>query len=505
MTAMRWSIIVAIAGCATPPLPPPLPPPPQPVFKQPFVFTPDSEPVRYGEPLPPAVTTPYDNVVIAATKTTADPRLFRVCGSLAAIHDHIEANTIELAWGWNAVIEPIAKPIVIRDGDPQQAIAALGAVPSGSHIGIGHFDGTVVLVVTTPRVVMTPFAQSVPIEGGFAIGGKLEPSAGQPQVQVEWDDQSVQRFEPTLHGRAFQQQVGCQNRPGRGRVSIIGIVGTKASVLARFPVWCGSEPPRTATIDPLHDPNDDHDPDRAAQRMFTLLQRERVTSGLPALVWDDRTAATARQHAADMRATLANEGAGGQFHHSNIVAASVVENMVAAATADEAYRKLMANPARRGNAMDAAVTTIGIGAAIGDDGQIYVVQIFLRTPPTIVPELVAADLEKRIHAANHDILPENQMTEAATDIAEAVKKGGDDHEVNKILNGAQQRIKCWLDLSISETVDLASVDPIKLVTAPKANHIGIAVVQGHHPKLGDNAISIVILMCRTGLGRPLKL
>jgi len=501
---MRWSVVVAIVGCAPPP-PVVVPPPPQPVFAKPFVFTPEGEPLRYGEPLPPPVTTSFDDAVIAATKTTADPRLFRVCASLAAIHDHLEASTVELAWNWNGVVEPPSKPIVVRDDDPQQAIAALGKVPPGSHIGIGHFDGTAVLVVTTPRVVMTPFARSAPIEGGFVIGGKLEQSAGQPQVQVQWDDQSVQRFEPTLKARAFQAPVGCQNRPGRARVSIIGLVGTKASLLARFPVWCGREPSRTATIDPLHDANDDRDPDRAAQRLFTLLQRERVTSGLPALVWDDHSAATARQHAADMRATLANDGASGQFHHSQIVAASVLEYMAVGSTADDAFTKLMANSERRANAMSAAVTSAGIGVAIGDDRQIYVAQIFLRTPPTIVPEAVATDLENRIHDANPDILPEPQLTQAATDIAEAIGKGADDHGLKKLLQGAQQRTKCWLEMSTSETVDLASVDPIKLVTIPKTDHIGIAVFQGHHPKLGDNAISIVIMMCRTGKKSPVSL
>ena len=42
------------------------------------------------------------------------------------------------------------------------------------------------------------------------------------------------------------------------------------------------------------------------------------------------------------------------------------------------------------------VTTMGVGVVVGDDGRIYVSQIFLRTPPTIVPEDVATDLENRI-------------------------------------------------------------------------------------------------------------
>ncbi|HEV7558928.1 MAG TPA: hypothetical protein VGO00_25825, partial [Kofleriaceae bacterium] len=343
-------MLIGIVACAPPPaLPPPVAPPPAEILKT-FVFAPDGEPLRYGEPLPKSVTTPFDDAVIAATKTTPDPRLFRVCEILAAIHDHLDPRAVDLAWSWYGAIELPPRPIVIEGDDPQQALAALGMVPPGSHIGIGHYDRTVVFVVTTPHVVIAPFASSAPIEGGFAIDAKLEPSARDPLVQVEWDDESVQRSEPTLHGRAFQARVGCQNRPGHGRISIIGHVDNKTSVLARFSVWCGTPPPRRVTIDPLYHPGDDRDPDRAARRLFTLLQRDRVVVGLPQLTWDDNSATKALQHAEDTRTALA--GTNPEFHRTRkIAAATIIENDVVASTVDEAYAKLMADSERRASAM----------------------------------------------------------------------------------------------------------------------------------------------------------
>ena len=497
---MRWSVVVVAAGCATPPAPvaPVVVPPPAPVFPQPFAYSPEGEPLRYNEPLPAPVTTPFDDVVIAATKTTPDPRLFRACATLATIREHLEPSAVELAWSWNGVIEPPPKPIVMRADDPAAVIAALGSVPPGAHIGIAHAGDMVVVAVTTPKLATAPFDRAASADRGFAIDAKLEPAVTNPQIDVDWDDRSVQRLTPTVASHAFQALVPCLEHRGHGQMSILGLTGTKFSVLAQFPVWCGVEPPRTVMIDPLQDSSGDVDADHAARRLFTLLQRERVTSGIPPLVWDDATAATARQHAEDLHTGLTNNGSIPQSS-SKLVAASVEENMAVANSIDDAFTKLMATRDRRDVAMSPAMTGSGVGVVTGDDGRVYVVQIFARTPGTIIPEAMARDLERRIHAANDGIKLDIDLSTIAKELAAGMVAGLDGKKLEDILLFGRARVKrryVRLLTSVTTTVDLPALDPITLVNAPNVDHVGIAVIQGYHPTLGNNAIWIVTVMAR---------
>ncbi|HEV7558256.1 MAG TPA: hypothetical protein VGO00_22460, partial [Kofleriaceae bacterium] len=121
-----------------------------------------------------------------------------------------------------------------------------------------------------------------------------------------------------------------------------------------------------------------------------------------------------------------------------------------------------------------------------------------RTPPTIVPEDVATDLENRIHAADEHIFVDEALQEIALDLANGIKSGLSDHKLRGILNGGMGRLKGYVTVlsSVTPTVNLAAVDPIKLVNFPKIDHVGIAVIQGHHPTLGDNVITIVVVMAR---------
>jgi hypothetical protein len=500
---MRSVVIVAIVGCAVPP-PAQAPVAEMPMFPQPFTFSPDGEPLRYGESLPAPATTPFDDAVIAATKTTPDPRLFRACAALASIHDRLDPEAVKLAWSWNGVIEPPARPLVIRTDDPQEIVAALGAIAPGTHIGIGHIADFVIVAVTVPRVVTKPFARAMPVDRGFTIDGQLQSAASHPQIRIDWGPgRAEDRITPAVERGAFQALIPCRGETGHGVVSIVGHDGSTDRVLARFPVWCGIEPTRGLTLDPLHDPTGDDDAERAAHRLFTLLQRERVTFGVPALAWDDTSAAAARQHASTLRDKLEHGGDGPAFQHASIAAASVDENMAVASSIDDAFAKLLAQRERRELELSPAMTAGGVGVALGDDGRVYVSQIFLRVTPVIETEIVEHALEQRIHAANHKIKADWDLRAIAHQIAHGIVTGRDDAKLAGMMLEARERVKdryVHLFTAVSTITDLPGLDPLSLVTVPKTDRIGIAVLQGRHTVLGDNAISIIIVM--GFLGKP---
>ncbi|HEV7558929.1 MAG TPA: CAP domain-containing protein [Kofleriaceae bacterium] len=488
---MRWLLVLA-AGCA---LPPPAPPPPVtvpdvPVFPQTYVYGPDGDPLRYDEPLPPPTTTSFDDAVIAGTHATPDPRLFRALASLATIHDRLDREAVEVAWSYYGVIEPVEIPKVFSDDDPQAVVTALGTLSPHARIGIGHRGTTAIVAITTPEIEIKPLARTAAVDAGFVIDAKAEAGVTSPQVKVVWSDGTTQKTTPTFSRRAFQVLLACQNRSVRGDVTIVDAANT----LAQFPVWCGTAPPRSVTIDPLHDPSGDHDPDHAAHRLFTMLQRERVTAGAYPLVWDDRVAAQARKRADEVRAGI-ESGAGPKFTPSGIIAASVVENMAVAPSIDDAFTRLMANRERRDTAMSPQMTGSGVGVALGADGQVYVSQIFVHTPGKISGDWTARDLERRIHDADSHLVVDGNLTEVAKDIAPQVIAGLAGRKMTQLLVEAGSRVGYGeLKVSMKTTVDLASMEPRSLITAPNINRFGIAVMQGHHPKVGDNAIWIVVVM-----------
>jgi uncharacterized protein YkwD len=503
---MRWPFLL-VAAC-TPVTPPPTTvPKPEPklvAFAQPVHLQPADEPVaQYAEPLPPPELTELDSAVIAATHAIADPRLFRACKQLVAAvsNDAIEPAALDFATTSAGIIEPIAKPLVLHAADPQTIAAALGTLHPGTHLGIAHGAGDLVVVAaTTPEVTAAPFSRTAPISGGFAVAAKVDARYSHVEIDVAWDDHSSQHFSPEVAAHAFTTTLGCQNRSGRGQVVMSGIDHATSVVLARFPIWCGVEPPRELVIDPLRDASGDLDRDKAAHRMFLLLQRDRVAAGLPPLAWDDRAAADALHHAEDLRDAV-RTGAAPQFRKSQFGGKTAVSNMTRAATVDDAYAKMMSDPGRRANAMSAEMTAGGVGIA-GDHDDLYVSEVFASVAPTRDPQALADYFEKRILALRTDLASDPWLTSVAKEIAATLRAGGDHEQLELVLHG---RIAGKDDIhahytnhyfTVVTTLDPQKVEPLSLLNHEIFDHIGVGVVTGYSPKLGDNTVWIVTVFGR---------
>jgi len=503
---MRWSFAVAVVACA--PVTPvaPVTPRPEPklvAFAPPVHIQPTDEPVaRYGEPLPAPAMTELDTAVIAATHAIADPRLFRACKQLVSLVSNgaIEPAALEFATTSAGVIEPIATPLVIHTTDPQAVIAALGTLPAGSHLGIAHNDDLVVVAVTTPGLTAAPFSRTAPIVGGFAIDAKqIDARYSHVDIDVAWDDHSSQQFSPEIASHAFATTIGCQNRSGRGRVVISGIDHATSIVLARFPIWCGLEAPHELVVDPLRDASGDLDRDKAAHRMFLLLQRDRVAAGLSALAWDDRAATDALHHAEDLREGV-RAGAPPQFRKSSFGGKTVVSNMTRAATVDEAYAKMMAEPGRRANAMSVAMTAGGIGIA-GDHDDLFVSEVFASLAPTRDTQAIADFFEKRIVTLRDNLKIDPWLSSVAKEIAETLRAGGDHYQLELVLHGrigGKDSPVHYTNhyFTVVTTLDPQKIEPLSLLNHEIFDHIGVGVVQGYSSKLGDNTLWIVSVFAR---------
>src|SRR5690606_15333461 len=110
---------------------------------------------------------------------------------------------------------------------------------------------------------------------------------------------------PIVVGRsgAFTASVSCGKHVGRQQVEITASDAGGSTVLANFPVWCGTEPPRSITIEPTHEDDIIVDAAEAERRMLALINRDREAAGLRPVEWDERVAQVSRAHSEDMRKT----------------------------------------------------------------------------------------------------------------------------------------------------------------------------------------------------------
>jgi uncharacterized protein YkwD len=118
--------------------------------------------------------------------------------------------------------------------------------------------------------------------------------------------------------------------------------------------------------------------------LLAMINAARSAEGLGPLREDDALTRLASAHATAMRDAqrLAHDTGQGTLvdrsERAGIVALALGENVAHAMDVRGAHRTLWASPSHRGNLLDARFDTVGIGAAIGDDGTLWVCEVFAR-------------------------------------------------------------------------------------------------------------------------------
>lgn len=123
-----------------------------------------------------------------------------------------------------------------------------------------------------------------------------------------------------------------------------------------------------------------------SDRFVEAANRARAGSGLPALSAAPDLAGVALGQAQRMA------GHRGIFHNPNLgseVSGWLVvgENVGVGATPESLHDAFMRSPNHRANILSAEVTQIGVGTVIGDDGRLYVAQVF-RLPKAVATTAV---------------------------------------------------------------------------------------------------------------------
>jgi len=503
----------------------------------PVTFAPASAPVvRYNDGLEPAPHTPLNDAVTAAVRDAAaraglpapvaDARLFRACAELAEIVPEqgvVSYTLIEFALQRNGIIEPSPHLIVVW-GDVespdliveqlQPRLAEYLGDGNSARLGVGYAkrnaDGTgvVVFALQGSGVSTAPIPRAVAARGTISIDAVLDARYRDPEVFVTRDDGSTQRLElkPGRRG-GFTSQVGCGSHTGRQQIEITASDAAGSTVLANFPVWCATSPPRSVTVDPVPDDTLVASPEEAERLLLGDVNRDRVAAGLPALVWDERVAEVARGHSEEMRRTHVvshisptTGSAADRVRAAKIRTAVVLENVARTYGVNETHDGLMNSPGHRANIMTAVATHIGIGVRFGEPvsghREMFVTQVFTRIPPTIDPARAVATVRDKLAAARH-LLQTTRLGGLAQQLADALAAGSSrDQAYAVIKNQIDSLGKTYQRIGsvITATADLAALDGQGLVGDSIASDVGIGVAQGPHPEIGDNAIWVVILL-----------
>lgn len=504
----------------------------------PVTFAPSSEPVsHYNEAVHSPPASALGDAAVAAVREAAikantqvpvaDARLFRACSELAEVvpeHGVLAYSLVEFALHRNGIIEPSPHLLVVWGSigsvdlivdQLRPKLAQMLADGATARIGIGAArrapDGTgaVVFALQASHVTTNPIPRAVPRGGAFTIEAAVDSRFTKPDVFVTRDSGATERIE-LKSGRAgmVTAQVACGARLGKQQVEITANdVQQGSTVLANFPVWCGTDPPTSLTVEPSLDDTPIDDPVEAERRLLAMVNQDRAAANLTPLVWDDGLATVSRGHSAEMQRTKVvahlspvTGSAADRVRVAKIRTAVVLENVARAYGLGEAHQGLMNSPGHRANVLSAAATHIGIGVVFGDQvsgrRELFITQTFMRVPPRLDVASALDVVRERLVAARP--VGVNAKLQA---IAQAM---ADDLARGKTRDEAYPAVRRQVDALgpiykrvgsvVTAVGELEAVDGATLIGETRPDDVGIGLAQGAHPDIGDNAIWIVVLL-----------
>lgn len=456
----------------------------------------------------------------------ADARLCSVGDDLArfaAAGSPPSFQAIELVLSRYGVIEPAPQLVILRGQGAlelaramQQLRARLDAPLQSArprHMGAGvaeTADGYVVaLVLLQSHVELAPFPRVVTAGGSVRLRGRLLAPFTRPELIVTGVAGGTLKKKPKTRDGGFDVPVDCPAQAGRQQVELMAEGPHGPTVVANFPLWCGVSPPASLSLGAAPRAEELRDPRQLERRVFALLNDERRLAGLAPLLWDERAAAVARAHSADMsehdfvgHVSPSTGGPDERAARAGVRTPLVLENVALAYSAQEVHQGLMASPGHRANILSAEATHVGVGVVVGDElggaPTLHVTQLFLRVPELVAPEVAQqavyeAAARKRAQGRLSALARDATLERLAQSYAERLRSGKGKAEP-PALDAVAGRYA-----TVSTVVAVVG-EPSAAVTEAlldaRTHALGAGVAQGDHPQLGANVFYVVVVLGR---------
>lgn len=504
------------------------------------VTTPGPAATRYGEPVEQRLSAAEQAVVDAmvglpVTHLPALSRMTRVLAAEAPDQNTMPPSLVDGLMAWAGLPDPQPRLVVVELPDDARgcheriAPGCEGAVASLVEqveatlpptepllVGVGVVSlpsGTTRMVVSVLEraVELRPIPVAVGRRGSVSVEGRLLGGRTRPRIDVvapggEWASLPVSG---AADGR-FSARMSCDDGPGAYQVEIFGDGIHGPEVAANFPVYCGTTPPDSISIQvEVLDPS--VSALQIARANFLYLNEERRGRGLPPLEWSPEAAAVAQAHSEDMVAH-------GFVGHRSPTTGEVMDRFTAASLSGVVVREnvargygpkgihdsLMDSPGHRVNILATDVTHVGVGVVVsepetdvsGAPRPVFATQNFYRKPgagaPTGDPSVALRSMidEQR---AQQGLAPagwSEGLSAVAQARAEALGRGrpppkGFENEVYALgyVAVASHRLA---------SPDFAALASAELWTTPLPD-VGLGVVRTKE-KGGDEGFLVVVLV-----------
>jgi len=232
---------------------------------------------------------------------------------------------------------------------------------------------TLVLALQTHHLELAALPRRLPTQGTVLLFGRLLGRYAKPSVLVATPQGMVRNLALAARKGRFELTLACDAGDGIYQVEIEGDDGRGPAVLANFPVYCGVQPPtKIATMG--QDPTRRIDPEEAERELLILVNRDRVAAGLAPLERDARLQEIARGYSREMarsgEVVHISSKSGAALDRVRAAGLSplpsaLAENVGRAFSTREVQTAFMGSPGHRANILNAEITHVGIGVAVG--------------------------------------------------------------------------------------------------------------------------------------------
>ncbi len=409
--------------------------------------------------------------------------------------------------------EPLKQAIeavVAARGDPRVPVrVGVGEVyrhglPMPRHIGV---------VGTRLGVALRPVAVRAEPGTTIALSGRLLADWKHLEALVLRADGSEAELSVTQQGDQIALQVPAGTALGPLDVDLDGEGPAGPGKLVQLRFWVGQNPPQSLTT---HAPADEtrlKSADEAEAYVLALVNRDRAAYGLPALGWDRRLAAVARQHSQDMR----DHGFFGHLSPSSGLPSDRLkragyknsahaENVAHNSTLSEAEAGLMHSLGHRRNLLSRDVPVLGVGVAMQGEGakrRFWVTQLFARpaldwSPAQIEGKVAQLLQDQRAAKGLGALAVDGPLSEVARSGAEQASSGALDGVSRRALDQAKERglLQGRLHAFVLLTGDLEKIEFPAEVFSDSALSVGI----GGASEQGDGGRLAVILLTLERVG-----
>lgn len=352
----------------------------------------------------------------------------RELASLAPQHANIPAGLTDGVLAWAGVIDPAPRLVVVEFAeDPARCLERLS--PPCEEAIASLVDGVAQTVAPSPTtrfgvgVARAPSGATRMMVGVLERAVELEPvpSRLRTRSDVELRARLVGRrhspsIEVTLPNGAARSLAGvqgpdgvlaarfvCDAGDGAYQVEVLADGDHGVEVAAIFPLYCGVSAPTTIVAE-IERVGADVSADDVALANFHFLNELRAARSLPALRWDDRAAAVAEAHSADMRrngfvghVSPTTGDVSARYARAKIPSSIVRENVARGYGPSGIHDSLLRSPGHRANMIASDVTHVGIGVVIGpaesdapgSPRPVFLTQNFHRPPGEGAPKAAA--------------------------------------------------------------------------------------------------------------------